>query len=373
MSNVVKGGGLSQKAKYDYDETTGLYTVSTDEKRDPDLIHKHFVSGYRAADPEMRDYIDEQHTNAPEASWYDDEKVKMPVEDWFANQFSGLFGATRKETVQRMPKYGRGDYQYGRGVPRTPAGDIDVEQIKKPTEMKATISRSVTPVKRTRKFGKRKGEPVYGDVKVSPGETIDVSYNTAEIPLSSLAEPFNLLTQPGSIETYTGKKPPVGQATRNDPVSAIFYPIYMGEDTETIPIEYTDETGARYVDTHTLRKGDPIPDNIQDKIAARLIEYRPFMLNQSSYGAQIEKPAGMSWKDYISKHGKAVLTPWDNAKPQYFDMLRAEGVPESVLKELEKDMYDTYNNLNGGTYNGTFGAPPPDASLQERFDSVFGE
>jgi hypothetical protein len=364
INRIKDIGGMSESATYEADKTTGLYKIKTEEDYDANSIHENFVQGYRDATPEMRDYIDESYEEAVDKET--PEGVTMSPEDWFANKYSGLFGKRVTEKVEKMPTQKAAKYQYGSGLKRTPEGRIVIDDIKKPTVQGASVKRSTTKVRK-----ERKGEKIYfKDPSVKEGQRAEVAYNTAEIPLVGLDEPFGMLTQQGSRETYSGEKPTVGRSSTNSPLTATFYPIYQGEDQD-FGHDYGGPDDEKITDTYSLSKGDPIPDVIQDQIPQGMIKYEPFMVSSSVYGAAIEKPPGMSWSEYISRHGKDVTIPWGAAKRQYFAKLRSEGVPEEDIQRLEKDMLDVYNDLNPG-YGNVFGEPPPDVDLEAETKRILG-
>lgn len=366
VNRIKDIGGLHESATYDADSTTGLFKVTTEQERNPQVIHENFVQGYRDAEPEMQDFIDEQYEDAVDK--VTPEGVTMSTEDWFANKYSGLFGKETTETVEKMPGYKAGKYQYGTGLGRTDDGRLIVENLKKPTVQGASVSRTSTKVKRIRK---RDGKTIYLDPSTKEGQRAEVTYNTAEIPLVGLDEPFGMLTQQGARETYSGEKPTVGRSSTNSPLTATFYPIYQGE-AQDFEHAYDGPDGEKIVDTYSLAKGDPVPNVIEDQVGKNMIQHEPYMVSSSVYGAAIEKPPGMSWSEYISRHGKDVTTPWASAKRQYFAKLRSEGVTEQELARLEADITHVYQELNGDQYSGVFGAPPPDADLEAATNRILG-
>jgi hypothetical protein len=178
------------------------------------------------------------------------------------------------------------------------------------------------------------------------------------------------MTQQGSRETYSGEKPTFGRSSTNSPLTATFYPIYQGE-ADDFGVDYSGAKDEKITDTYSLSKGDPIPDAIEDQIPKDMIRYEPFMVSSSVYGAAIEKPPGMSWSEYVSRHGKDLTTPWASAKRSYYAKLRSEGVPEEDIQRLEKDMLDVYNDLNPG-YGDVFGTPTPDVDLEAATKRALG-
>jgi len=315
------------------DPLTNTMTTTQVTGADPEIVHKAYQTGYEMAKPNMRNAIDGFYEAATDKKNADG--VVMDAKEWFANKFSGLHGTTTTKKTSRLAKEKEPESSgLGAGVPRID-GEIDIDSMMEPIVMKATSSTDATY--RTNVWGKQK------EVTPATSEAEEMEFESYNMPLTGVDEVFDSMTPSDAIDTSTGSEPDRTKIGSHKAASVSYMPTYNGEGD--IPVEYEDKNGDKK--KYTVKPGKPIPIVIYSELIKQRVpmSYEPYLLTSSVYGASQEEKAmgAISWSDYVSKHGKTVITPWTSINNAFLTKMGAE---EYQIAELQKNMVEMYNKLN---------------------------
>lgn len=327
------------------DPLTNTMTTTQVSGADPEIIHKAYQTGYEMAEPNMRNAIDAMYNVATDKKNADG--VVMDAKEWFANKFSGLHGTTTTKKTTKLPVDTTKQSSPGYGMARDEDGSLNIEQNTSTIRMATPVGTETRTVKRTRKFGKDKGQPVYNAAQIGE-EPRNVEYSTVSIPLTGFDKTYDVYSHGSAIDTETGKPIDKAKSSTHKAVRLDYIPVWEGE-TKTIEAETTDDDGNITKETWTLNPGDKIPRHIEEQLQDEneSFSYKPFLLSSSVYGAAIEEKAlaaGLSWEEYVSRHGKTAITPWDKAKRELLVKMKASKVDPA---ELERLMQEIDQKLNG--------------------------
>jgi len=319
------------------DPRTNTMTTTQVTGADPEIIHKAYQTGYEFAEPNMRNAIDSLYEAAPDKKNADG--IVMDAKEWWANKFSGLHGTTTTEKVSRLPKAKEDKPSgLGAGIPRID-GEMDTESMMEPIIMK---SATITPAQYEMNWrGKKK------EVSPETTDTEEMEFESYNMPLTGIDEVFDAMTPADAIDTSTGAEPDRTKIGSHKAVSSSYMPTYNGEGDIPVEYEVTDAQGNKVTKKYTVKPGKPIPMAVQRELIKRGVpmSYEPYLLTISVYGAaQEEKAMGaISWSDYVSKHGKTVITPWSSINNAFLTKMGAE---EYQIADLKKNMLEMYNKLN---------------------------
>jgi len=319
------------------DPLTNTMTTTQVTGADPKIVHKAYQIGYEMAEPNMKNAIDASYEVATDKKNADG--VVMDAKEWYANKFSGLHGTTTSEKTSRLPKADEDTPSgLGAGIPRVD-GVIDTQAMMEPIIMKSS---STTPATYTTNWRGKKKEDT---PETSSSEEMEFeSYN---MPLTGVDEVFDAMTPADAIDTSTGSEPDRTKVGSHKAASVSYMPTYNGDGDVPVELEVTDAQGNKKVKKYTVKPGKPIPMEVQRELMKQGIamSYEPYLLTRSVYGAaQEEKAMGsISWSDYVSKHGKTVITPWSSINNAFLTKMGAE---EYEINELKSSMAEMYNQLN---------------------------
>ena len=337
VGSMVEGSDvMSHEIKVD--PITNTMTTTQITGADPKKVHEAYRIGYEMAEPNMKNAIDSMYEVAPDKRNADG--IVMDPKEWFANKFSGLHGTTTTKKTSRLPKDDQGEPTGLRGgIPRTDDGSIDLAAANQPIVMK---SQTITPATyKTNWRGKKKEETP------EMQQADEMEYEAYNIPLSGIDEVFDSITPADAIDTSTGAEPDRTKIGSHKAASISFMPTYNGSDNLPMEYEHVDKEGNRSTKKYTVRPGKPIPTQVLKAMINQGIPltYEPYLLTKSVYGAaQEEKSMGtVSWSDYVSKHGKTIITPWASVNNAYLAKMGAE---EYDLQEIKKYMAEMYGVLN---------------------------
>jgi hypothetical protein len=350
VDQVGKGvEGDIEDLEYSIDPASGMLVTKKTSVKDPQAVHSRFVSGYRAATPEMRDAIDEMHSRAPEASKMDEEDNYMPTEDWFANQFSGMFGKTvEKEVKQLRADTDKFKQAFHPGTGRTETGEIIPDAPKQDIVMSMPLNVETKQALKTKKFGKERGVAKWAETADVAESSVDLSFETEELPLSGFADSYTATLKPTSIDQTTGTSPEAGKATLNTPVAVRFQPVWTGPE-EWVRFELPAKAGEGQVtEAYKMVPGKPIPKLITDELKrqGRTYEWGAFLVENAIYNPSLEVQQlapGIEREKYISRHGETLLTGWDEARDPLYGRMNAK---EFDTQQVDKYVNDKLASLN---------------------------
>lgn len=329
------------------DPLTNTMTTTQVSGSDPDIVHKAYQTGYEMAEPNMRNAIDAMYKVATDKKNADG--VMMDAKEWWANKFSGFHGTTTSKKTTKMAEDSNKQSSPGYGMARNKDGSLNIAQNTSTIRMGTPIGTETKTVKRTRAFGKNKGQPVYNEPATAQ-ETRNVEYSTVSVPLTGFDKTYDVYSHGSAIDTETGKPIDKAKSSTHKAVRLDYIPVWRG-DTKTIQAETTDDNGNIIKETWTLKPGDKIPMHIQEQLQDEneSFSYEPFLLSSSVYGPAIEEKAlaaGLSWEEYVSRHGKTAITPWDKAKRPLLVKMKANKVDPAELENLMKEINQRLNGID---------------------------
>lgn len=320
------------------DPLTNTMTTTQVTGANPEQVHKAYQTGYDMATPAMQNAINRLYENAPDKKNADG--IVIEPREWWANQFSGFHGTTTKKTTSRLAK-GEKDEPTGMGggIARNADGTINLAAAKTPIMMKQI---STTPAQYTKNWrGKEKL------VSEAATDAAEMEFDAYNLPLTGIDAVFDAMTPAEALDSSTGREPDRTRIGSHKGAAVSFMPTYNGPDDLPIDIEVTDEDGNTVTKKYTVRPGKPIPLAAQRALIKQgvLMSYEPYLLTKSVYGAaQEEKTMGaISWSDYVSKHGKTIITPWSSIDNEFLTKMGAE---EYEIAELQKVMREFHGQLN---------------------------
>ena len=371
----IAGGieGFRETATPSIDEATGMLRVTKEKVKDPVAVHSAFVTGYRAAKPEMRDAIDEMHERAPEETKSDTEGNLLTKEDWFANQFSGRFAPEVTEAISQL----RADTDkvkqaFRPGTGRTETGEITPDAPKHDIVMSMPVNIETKQAMRTKKFGKEKGVAKWAETADVAEQKTDLSFEAEELPLSGFVDSYTATLKPTSLDQTTGTAPEAGKATLNRPVAVRFSPIWTGPE-EWVRFELPAKAGeAQVTEAYKMVPGRPIPTLITDELKrqGRQYEWGAFLVENAIYNPsrEIEELApGIEREEYISRHGETLLTGWDEARDPLYGRMNAK---EFDTEQVERYVNDKLASLN--KMDRFFVTPSPDKNKEGTLRDLTG-
>ena len=325
------------------DPRTNTMTTTQVTGADPNIVHKAYQVGYEMAEPNMRNAIDSFYEAATDKKNADG--VVMDVKEWWANKFSGLHGTTTAMKSTRLPKVDVPKQAApGYGIPVNEDGTLDLNSITSTIQMKTPVSQEKKTFKRTRIGGTK----VYNKAKASE-ETMDANYTTISLPLTGFDKTFEMYSHADAIDTSTGRAPTEKRSSTHKPVRVDFMPVWRGPERVINVKDEVSESGDITTQTYTLKPGKRIPQEIEEQIQGEgaNFSYEPYLMTSSVYGPAIEEKAiaaGLSWQEYVSRHGLTTLTPWDKAKRELLAKMKSEKYDPT---ELEALMQQIDIQLNG--------------------------
>jgi hypothetical protein len=325
------------------DPNTGKWKTTTLETKDQKRVYDAIVKGYANAPRAVQNQIQRMYDAAPKAEKTDANGVVLEPDTWYASQFAPEYGMAKKQmftTIDDDTKQKTAAPGYG--IPRVD-GKIDLPQL-------TTTMRMKTPVQQTAKTVKRKtlrGKMVYNE-PTTQDAAMDADYSTISVPLVGFDKTFEMYNHADAIDTSTGKRPDQTASSTHKAVRLDFIPVWRGEKQE-VPITETDENGNITTTTWTLNPGDKIPMHVQEQLQDQRasFNYEPFLMTSNVYGPAIEQKAlaaGLTWEDYVSRHGKTTVTPWEKSKRELLTKMKAEKYDPA---ELERLITEIDQQLNG--------------------------
>lgn len=329
-SNIIAAGK---------DPNTGKYKTTTLETKDQKRVYDSIIKGYANAPRAVKNEVDRMYADAPAETKTDENGVEMEADAWYATQFAPEWGRKTKTTQTTIDDDDTQPTGLGSGIPRI-NGEIDTNAMMEPIIM---ASVTTTPAQyKDKVFGK--GKKKVADESTTSEEMEFESYN---MPLTGIEEVFDSMTPADAIDTSTGSEPDRTKIGSHKAASTSYMPTYNGESDIPVEIEVTDGQGNKSMKKYTVKPGKPIPMNVQRELIKQGVpmSYEPYLLTKSVYGAsQEEKSMGaIQWSDYVSKHGKTVITPWASINNAFLTKMGAE---EYQVQELHKNMLEMYNKLN---------------------------
>jgi len=329
------------------DPMTNTMTTTQVTGADPAMIHKAYQTGYEFAEPNMKNAIDALYNVAPDKKNADG--VIMDAKEWWANKFSGFHGTTTSKKTTKLTKDTDKESTPGYGMARNEDGSLNIAQNTSTIQMAVPVDTETRTVKRTRKFGKDKGQPVYNAPQTAQAPR-NVEYSTVSVPLTGFDKTYDVYSHGSAIDTETGKPIDKAKSSTHKAVRLDFIPVWRGEEKK-IESETTDDSGNIVKETFTLKPGDKIPIHIQEQLQDenQSFSYEPFLLSSSVYGPAIEEKAlaaGLSWEEYVSRHGKTAITPWEKANRELLVKMKASKVDPTELENLIKEINQKLNGVD---------------------------
>jgi hypothetical protein len=331
------------------DPRTNTMTTTQVKGADPEIIHKAYQTGYEFAEPNMKNAIDSLYKSAPDKKNADG--VVMDAKEWFANKFSGLHGTTTTKKTTRLPKAdvdkGAG---FGYGVMRREDGSINLDSLSNSMVMATPQTIETTKVKRTTLRGKK----VYEDEPETATTQPEMQYNTLSIPLSGFDEPFEMYMHGESIDTSTGKAPPLGKSAVHKAVRVDFIPTWRGNEPLDVVIDEVGPDGEIIKTSYSVKPGERMPIEVEQKAIEMGVQHEythePYLMTSSVYGASIqdkEITEGLSWSQYVSRHGKTTIAPWSKVKRELLSKMDSEKYSPEEVDALIQEIYNQKNNVKG--------------------------
>lgn len=331
------------------DPNTGKWRTTTLETKDQKRIYDSIIKGYANAPMAVKNQVDRMYATAPASDKRDENGVVMEPDAWYASQFAPEWGK-KTSTTQTTIDEGTGkEAAPGYGMARNEDGSLNIAQNTSTIRMGTPVSTETKTVKRTRSFGKNKGQPVYNEPTTTQ-ESRNVDYSTVSIPLTGFDKTFDVYSHGSAIDTETGKPIDKSKSSTHKAVRIDFIPVWRGE-TKTIQAETTDDNGNVTKETWTLKPGDKIPMDIQEQLQEenQNFNYEPFLLSSSIYGPAIEEKAlaaGLSWEEYVSRHGKTAITPWSKSNRELLVKMKAAKYDPTELEKLIKEIDQKLNGID---------------------------
>lgn len=336
---------MVQKIRESWDPNMNKMRVDTIEGVDPAMLERNMLKVYDdMQQPGYEKYsnaIASAYRNAPETEKVTDDKIPIDEKAWFVGRYSPEYADRIKRTYVAKAKDVDEEQPsgLGAGIPRI-NGEIDTDAMMEPIIMK--VSSTTAAQYKDRRFGK--GQKKIAEEATTAEETEFESFN---MPLTGIDEVFDAMTPADAIDTSTGTEPDRTKIGSHKAASTSYMPTYNGESDIPVEIEVTDEAGNKKTKKYIVKPGKPIPMVVQKELIKKGIpmSYEPYLLTRSVYGAaQEEKAMGaISWSDYVSKHGKTVITPWASINNAFLTKMGAE---EYQIQELQANMLEMYNKLN---------------------------
>ena len=322
------------------DPLTNTMTTTQVTGADPKRVHEAYQTGYEMAKPNMKNAINALYEASPDKKNADG--IVMDPGEWWANKFSGLHGTTTKKTTTRLPKT-KDETEpsgLGGGVPRLDDGSMDIQSMMEPIIM--NVGSSTDPLYQKRRFGK--GEKLVAEGTSDREEKEFISYN---MPLTGINEVFDTMTPADAIDSSTGEEPDRTKVASHKAASVSFMPTYNGQGNMPVEVEVEDENGNKRTKKYTVVPGKPIPKEVQLALIKQGVPmtYEPYLITLSVYGAALEEKGtgSMPWSDYISKHGKTIVTPWSSIDNAFLTKMGAE---KYQIDDLKKNMAEMYGKIN---------------------------
>lgn len=311
--------------------------------KDPDRVIRGMRKIYRNMEDKYKNEVNRRYLQ-PETIKETKDGVPISEEDWFISQYVPEYA--KKLDVQTVAA--KEEKETGLGILRGAEGDLNLQEMQTTREIGTKVQATTLPYIRTRRGGKIKyGEPEEGE------EGVPMSYNSVSLPLSGIDAGFIDYIDNTYLETATGNQPELGRVATHSPVSIDFMPVWEGPP-QIIDAEWKDEeTGDLKKEAITINPGDRIPNEIEAELISRQVKggkdqitYKPFLITNAVYGATItEKDLGpISWEDYMSKHGKATIMPFDKGRRAFYAALLKKGYNTAEIEEAIRELDDRLNS-----------------------------
>lgn len=325
------------------DPNTGKWKTTTMETKDQKRIYDSIIKGYANAPRAVKNQVQRMYDKAPAANKQNADGVVMGADAWYASQFAPEWGTKTSVSQTTIDDGTEKQAAPGYGIPVREDGSLDLQAITSTIGMKTTVGKDEQTVKRT----KRNGQKVYNKATTKEA-AVDAEYSTISVPLVGFDKTFEMYNHKSAIDTSTGKAPAEDRSSQHKAVRLDYMPVWRGEE-KTVPFETEAENGDIVKETYTLKPGDRIPMNVQEKLQneSASFNYEPFLMTSSMYGPAIEDKAlaaGLSWEEYVSRHGKTTLIPWEKANRELLVKMKASKYDPA---ELEKIMKQIDKQLNG--------------------------
>ena len=321
--------------KFKTEETTGI---------DPAKLERAMLNVYDDMMDEEDEFatdIDSRYRNAPKSQTETEDGLTIDKKAWFVGRYvpgyenkikTGYVAKGTDKDKEETPEPTGLEY----AVAREDDGTIDLPKMADTIKMKTPVEATTKKVLRT----KRSGQKVY-DKPTTETQSVDADYSTVSVPLTGFNKTFEMYNHASAIDTSTGKRPDETSSSTHKAVRMDFIPVWRGKE-RNIYVEETDEDGNAVTKVWNLKPGDKIPIHVQEKLQeeGETFSYEPFLMTSNIFGAAIEQraqAAGLTWEEYVSRHGLTTITPWEKANRELLTKMKAEGYdPAEILKVIEE-------------------------------------
>ncbi len=328
------------------DPNTGKWMTTTLETKDQKRIYDSIIKGYANAPRAVKNEIQRMYDAAPLVNRQNEDGVVMEPDVWYASQFAPEYGMKEITKYTTIDDPTEKTAAPGYGIPRLADGTLDLNSITSTIQMKTPVEQESQTVKRTRIGGRK----VYNKVKTSE-ETMDANYTTISLPLTGFSKTFEMYGHADAIDTSTGKAPTERRSSTHKAVRIDYMPVWRGPERIINVKDEVSESGDIIKQTYTLKPGKRIPQEIEEQLQGEgaNFNYEPYLMTSSMYGPAIEEKAlaaGLTWQEYVSRHGLTTLTPWERVKRELLVKMKSEKYDTTELESLMKQIDSQLNGID---------------------------